>query len=206
MSLFKIMALSLLVSCASYSSLTLAPSKMLPLEDFDTVTMGEMHRVPFKLGEFNDKRADPNVVGMAKTGLSNITTPVHIDGGSVVYLKERLESGLRKRGLLISGASEATLSGSILDMWVDEVVDTKHTGTERSQCRMKVALEFSPKDDAQSGRWSGVVEVVAASKSTFLDTTDVNGPMLESCMNELLEKLMREEKFQKVAGFKLKSK
>ncbi len=198
MNFLKLLPLGLLWGCA-YVGVELVPQKMQPLPDFAEVTMVSGNHTPFAVTDFEDVRPIQDRVGEAKTGLSNTTTPIVLQGSTSDYVRERIETGLRKRGVAIRADSSLQLRGRIVELWVNEIVDSKNTGTERSQCHVKLNLEFFGQTQ-KLPLWSGEIVVTAASKATFLDTTDLNGPMLESCMNEVLEKLVREEKFHSVTG------
>lgn len=201
MTTFKIaLTLMLLASCATYERLELVSDKLKPLADFASVTTVSGNKLLFKVGEFIDSRKIKDRVGMAKTGLSNTATPIVMQEGSVAYVQARLDSGLKKRGFSLPKDQSNVLKGEIQELWVSE--HAASNGTEFSQCNIALALNLYV-DGSSVAKWSGTTSVEARSKGTILDVTDTNGAMLESCMNEAIEKLIRDEKFKNLTGIKI---
>lgn len=200
MKLLKYCLCLLVVSCA-YSGVELVPDKMKPMVDFEKVTMVGGNALAFDITTVSDGRSDKSNIGFAKTGLSNVATPINIQGGVETYVKSRLVSGLKKRGVSLRADSAAELRVKILELKLTEEIDGQGPA-ERSVCQVKLQLDMHF-DKEPLPKWSGEVAVKANSKGTIFDATDLGGPMLESCMNEFVEKLIREPKFQALTGIAL---
>lgn len=190
----------LVVSCA-YTGIELVPEKMKPMVDFEKVTMVSGNKLVFDISKVTDERSEKGNIGFAKTGLSNIATPIVIQGGVEGYVQDRLVHGLKKRGVALRSDSNAQLRVKILDLKILEEIDGKGPA-ERSACQVKLQLNMHLNNDPLP-QWTGEIAVKAHSKGTILDATDLGGPMLESCMNEFVEKLIREPKFQSLIGISL---
>lgn len=200
MKLLKYCLCLLVVSCA-YTGVELVPDKMKPMVDFEKVTMVGGNALAFDITTVSDGRSDKSNIGFAKTGLSNAATPINVQGGVETYVKSRLVSGLKKRGVSLRADSAAELRVKILELKLTEEIDGQGPA-ERSVCQVKLQLDMHF-DKEPLPKWSGQVAVKANSKGTIFDATDLGGPMLESCMNEFVEKLIREPKFQALTGIAL---
>ncbi len=194
-----ILSLVFLTSCA-YTSMELIPEKMRPLEDFGTKTMVSGNTLIFSIAKVVDERQDTSSVGLGKTGASNLATPIHVQGGATHYVSYKLENGLKQRGISLNAKSENKLVTRIDELWVGEMVDGK-VG-EKSYCKIKLHFDLFLADETLA-KWSGDISVSASSNGTLFDATSLNARMLESCMNELLEKLIREPSFQTITGLSI---
>lgn len=187
------------VSCA-YTSMELVPDKMQPLDDFSTITMVSGNSLIFAVDAVEDLREVQDKVGLGKTGASNLPTPITVQNGAAVYVQLKLRQGLKKRGISLQEESENKLKTKIHELWVGEMKDGK-VG-EKSYCKVRLELELHIPGEVNP-KWHGDLSVQASSNGTLLDATSLNGRMLESCMNEAIEKLIREEKFQQLSGIKI---
>ena len=173
---------------------------MKPLEDFSTKTMVNGNTLIFAIGDVSDKRQDTSSVGAGKTGVSNLATPIHVQGGATNYVAIKLTQGLKQRGISLTPTSDNILKTRIDELWVGETSDGK-VG-EKSYCKIKLHFDLLIGNELPA-KWSGEVSVAASSNGTLLDATSLNAKMLESCMNEALEKLIREPNFQSLTGISL---
>tara|TARA_R110000868_G_scaffold61524_2_gene186942 strand:- start:2128 stop:2724 length:597 start_codon:yes stop_codon:yes gene_type:complete len=194
-----ILSLLIVTSCA-YTSMELIPEKMQPLEDFGAKTMVNGNTLIFSIEKVVDERQDRNSVGLGKTGVSNLATPIHVQGGATNYVSVKLINGLKQRGISLTPSSENKLITRIDELWVGETSDGK-VG-EKSYCKIKLHFDLFLAGETLA-KWSGDVSVSASSNGTLLDATSLNAKMLESCMNELLEKLIREPSFQNITGISI---
>lgn len=198
---FAYLFLCLTVASCAYTGVELVPEKMKPMVDFEKVTMVSGNKLAFDITQITDERGEKGNIGFAKTGVSNVATPINIQGGVEEYVKGRLVNGLKKRGVALRPQSEAELRIKILDLKILEEIDGQGPA-ERSACVVKLQLNMHFNQDPLP-KWTGEIAVKANSKGTIFDATDLGGPMLESCMNEFVEKLIREPKFQGLTGISL---
>ncbi|HXH75939.1 MAG TPA: hypothetical protein VNJ08_13290 [Bacteriovoracaceae bacterium] len=194
-----ILILISLVSCAS-KKLIYNPNELKPLSEMSKVTSIKINGFSIAVEPFVDLREIRDSAGRGYTGMFNTETPAYLEGGIEAYVQNRLLQGFQKRGLRVDQTSEYLLRGKIVEFWIDE--QTTGMSPEQSVCYVKFDMALFKKGNAVP-EWYGITWVKAASKATFLDTTNENGHTMDSCMNIVLEKFIREKNFQQITGIKL---
>jgi hypothetical protein len=180
-------------------SVIIDPSQFTILPKLSTVTLAKPGSV---IGEisFVDDRADKNKIGVAKTGLGNKDTPLLLYGGVEKYLTQRFSDGLRKRNIQVGGASPYVFHGVIKKLRVDEVAPG--FAPQSSACELQIEISLEPRDPKdQKLRWTGTTS--AQGTGNVFNTTGSDGPVLDACVNEAIEKFIHNEKIQQALGLEL---
>lgn len=184
----------ILLGCAS-KKVTINLDKDIRTHAYLTNTSSFKPRtIHLEIKNFKDLRKKGNQIGEMKSGMSNKLTPIELDRDLGRYLQDDFEKGFIKRGLIFSGKKSLILRGEIERFWVEEV--SKNYGVEHSQCQIQLSFELIEKK-SQFVKWQGSYNSKLLAKGTIGDTSSNNAPTLKSCVNEVVEKLVRDPKFQK---------
>lgn len=188
----------LLLSACAQKTVTLNSSEMVPFKRLESTLTEAKLKGDLNVISFSDQRLKSGkAVGVAKTGLANIETPIYLDLTPEEYVKNRFISGLAKRGIKV-GNSKYGVRGNIKKLWVWEHVEGLRP--EASSCEMEIEFEIvSVKEN--DVRFRGVVSSNAMGSDGIIDTTHSNGAVLEFCMNYALEKFVQDPKLQSFLGF-----
>jgi len=180
------MSLVLLSSCA-HKNYVLEKEKVVPFKEFSKVT--NFVDTPQILSlQLVDARENKDMLGMAKTGVSYTSTPLITPEGASVYLKAYFENALTQRGLEITDLAESELEIVINTLWVDELQE-KFKG-ERAKCN--VEIDVFAKKGLNSFKGSYWTKITSA--GGLGDGTDQLAPTLASCLNEVVEKIVADQK------------
>lgn len=192
----------LFTSCAT-KVVIIKTEGLVPLKDFAKVTYVSGNDFDFKMGTFSDERQIKDSIGIAHTGARDEKTPIQSDIPLTDYVSSRLNSLMEKRGFIIKDESQYTLSGEIKEFWISETAGAIFD--ERSHCNVKLAIALKTEKKG-AVNWLGEFSVKATSKSTIGDTTTLDGNMMESCMNLIVEKIIRDPRLQNLARIRLINK
>lgn len=187
------------LSACAQQKVTLNSSSMVPFKQLESTLSTTKLKGELNVLSFTDQRKKTGAVGVAKTGLGNIETPIFLDTAPEDYVKNRFVAGLAKRGITV-GNSKYGLRGNIKKLWVWEQVEGLHP--EASNCEMEIDFDIvSVKEN--DVRFHGVVSSSASGSDGIIDTTHSNGAVLEFCMNYVLEKFVQDPKLQGFLGFEV---
>lgn len=189
---------ALLLSACAQKSVTLNSSEMVPFKRLESTISGTKLSGELNVLSFTDQRVKAgSVVGVAKTGLANMETPIQLDVTPEEYVKRRFVSGLAKRGITV-GSAKYGVRGNIKKLWVWEQVEGLRP--EASSCEMEIEFDIVSVKESEV-RFRGVVSSTATGSDGIVDTTHSNGAVLEFCMNYVLEKFVQDPKLQAFLGF-----
>jgi hypothetical protein len=139
-------------------------------------------------------------VGNAKTGLGNTDTPILLYGGVEKYMTQRFSDGFKKRDIQISSTSPYQFQGVIKKLWINEIAPG--VSPQSSECELQIEITLTPKDPKMAKMWWSGTTSAQGTKNVF-NTTSSDGPVLDACVNEALEKFIHNEKMQKALGLEL---
>lgn len=194
-----LLGIALLLSACAQKKVVLNSSEMVAFKRLDSTLVVTKLKGDLNVLSFTDQRKITNSVGVAKTGIINMETPIHLDMPPVEYVKNRFVTGLSKRGITV-GNSKYGLRGTIKKLWVWEQVEGLRA--EASSCEMEIEFEIvSIKEN--DVRFRGVVSSNATGSEGIIDTTHSNGAVLEFCMNYVLEKFVQDPKLRGFLGFEI---
>lgn len=194
-----LLGIALVLSACAQKKVVLNSSEMVSFKRLESTIAVTKLKGDLNVLSFTDQRKITNSVGVAKTGLANVETPIHLDVLPETYVKNRFSAGLSKRGISV-GNSKYGLRGNIKKLWVWEQVEGLRP--EASSCEMEIEFEIvSVKEN--DVRFRGVVSSNAMGSDGIVDTTHSNGAVLEFCMNYVLEKFVQDPKLQSFLGFEI---
>lgn len=194
-----LLGIALFLSACAQEKVVLNSSKMVPFKRLESTIAITKLKGDLNVLSFTDQRKVTNSVGVAKTGLVNIETPIYLDMSPEEYVKNRFSSGLAKRGITVGNAKYG-VRGNIKKLWVWEQVEGLRP--EASSCEMEIEFEIvSVKEN--DVRFRGVVSSNAMGSDGIIDTTHSNGAVLEFCMNYVLEKFVQDPKLRGFLGFEI---
>lgn len=194
-----LLGFALILSACAQKKVTLNSSEMVPFKRLQSTIAGTKLKGDLNVLSFTDQRLKKESVGVAKTGLANIETPIYLDMTPEEYVKKRFISGLSKRGITV-GNSKYGVRGNVKKLWVWEQVEGLRP--EASSCEMEIEFDIVSVKENEV-KFHGVVSSNAMGSDGILDTTHSNGAMLEFCMNYVLEKFVQDPKLQSFLGFEV---
>ena len=188
------------VSACAQKEIVLKSTEMFPLRQLEKSVPVTPIKGDLKVLLFVDQRSSKASFGIAKTGMFNLETPIYMDISAEEYVKNRFISGLSKRGVDVVSDSNYAIQGNIKKLWVWEYANGLMP--EHSNCEIEIEFEiFSNKDKVL--RYHGSVSSNATGTDSILDTTDSDGPILEICMNYIVEKFAQDPQVQMFIKSKL---
>ena len=194
-----LLGFAFLLSACAQQKVTLNSSSMVPFKRLESTINTTKLKGELNVLSFTDQRKKAGAVGVAKTGLGNIETPIFLDMAPEEYVKTRFVSGLSKRGISV-GNSKYGLRGNIKKLWVWEQIEGLRP--EASNCEMEIEFDIVAVKE-NDVRFHGVVSSSAMGSDGIIDTTHSNGAVLEFCMNYVLEKFVQDPKLQSFLGFEV---
>lgn len=178
----------LLSSCAQQR--IVLSEKMKPFEGLDQTSAIPHATLPIKIMTVSDSRANAFALGEARTGARFKKTPVVSENGPENFVRSYLEKGLREREVLIVEQDQKVeLNVSIHELWVEEVLEKFEP--EKAKCRVSLEIHgVKNKEDYTGKFWTEVM-----SPGDLGDATEKLQPTLASCMNAVVEKIVKDKKF-----------
>jgi uncharacterized lipoprotein YajG len=186
----KYLCLLLLAGCAS-DSYMIKESELLPYKESAQITKLNQESKSLRIASIEDQRVQKSI-GFAYTGVEYKKTPVYLQKGLINTLKSQLSNSFEMRNIEVVPNGELNLLVVVKELNISEFIE-KHQ-PERAKC--KVAFEFSI--DQNKTKWSGSYITSFISAGDMSDGTERLAPTLASCINELVEKLMSDEKFTNI--------
>lgn len=193
-----LLGLALILSACAQKKIILDSSNMVPLKQLES-SMTKL-KGDLSILSFADHRTKKDTVGIAVTGVNNIETPIYLDISPEEYVKRRFVIGLTKRGIDVTSASKYGLKGNIKKLWVWEHVEGGPA--QNSECEVEIEFDIIS-TETKAVKYHGNFSVNALGTNNIIDTTDSDGPVLESCMSMLIEKFVQDSKIQKFLGFEV---
>jgi len=186
----KYLILLVLAGCAA-ESYVIKESELLPYKESSQITKLNQQSKTVTIASIEDQRSDKSF-GFAYTGVEYKKTPVYLQAGLENVLKSQLSSSLQMRNIEVVPSGEVNLVVTIKELKVNEVIEKMKP--ERAAC--KLGLDFSISD--KQSNWNGSYVTSFTSAGDMSDGTERLAPTLASCLNELVEKLMSDEKFTEI--------
>ena len=186
----KYLYLLFLAGCAA-DSYMIKENELLPYKESAQITKLNQQSKSITIASIEDKRAIKSI-GFAYTGVEYKKTPVYLQAGLSNVLKSQLSNSFEMRNIEVVPNGELNLLVTIKELNISEFIE-KHQ-PERAKCR--VGLEFSIDDNKT--KWSGGYTASFTSAGDMSDGTERLAPTLASCINDLVEKLMSDEKFTNI--------
>lgn len=203
-SLFCIpLLLTLLASCASVKKVTLEKDSLIPMQQYSKTSTVVTDGLTLELGNFQDLRSNEinkKHIGKTYTGFGDEPTPVEFENTLEEVLKEQVKDGLKKRGISISSIGEFTLNAGIEKYWLEEI--TKGLGPREYECTVKIKFDLQSNENSGT-KWFGSFSSKVSSGTQSQEGLDKKSSTLASCMNQILEALIQEEKFQEITRISL---
>ncbi len=190
-----------LTSCASHD-LILKKEKLTPFKQFSRVTKVATDGFSIHVEKFVDKREKRESVGEGITGFFSELTPIQFEDSLESFVLAQMKSGLKERGFSVSSVTggDFDLKGEIEEFWIEET--TVGLGPEEAECRVKMNLALWDRVKS-TPLWNGSFRVKLNSGGKMWDGGEKFAPTVASCMNEVLEQLIRKKNFQEATGIRV---
>ena len=195
-----ILSFCFVVSACAQKEIVLKSAEMVPLQQLEKSIPLTHIKGDLEVLLFADQRSSKATFGIAKTGIFNFETSIYMDISAEEYVKNRFISGLSKRGVDVVSDSDYAIQGNIKKLWVWE--NANGLMLEYSNCEIEIEFEILSKKDKVL-RYHGSVSSNATGTNSILDTTDSDGPILEICMNYIVEKFAQDPQVQMFIKTKL---
>ena len=187
----KYLLLAGLVSC-SVAQVNLNSNEILPYKESSQVTRVQEKLKPIRINSVKDNREE-KIFGHAFTGVQYTKTPILFEKSADDIVKDLIADSLEARNIIVHDeAQTATLDIEINQMWVEEVIEEFQP--EKAKCNLDLSFHIT----TDNKKWSGEFQTEFISGGDLSDGTERLAPTLASCFNELVEKLVSDEKFLSV--------
>lgn len=198
LAILSLLSVSFLSACAQ-KAIYLNPTEFGKIPKLETLTKAKPGS-SIGLAPFTDARNDQTKVGVAKSGIGNTDTPIYLYNGVGQYVTQRFSDGLQKRNVQISDTAPFVIKGVIKKLWITEIAPG--FSPQSSQCEVELSISLVPKDPKQSTYWWAGTTSAQGTRNVF-NTTSSDGPVLDACVNEAIEKFLHNEKIQKALAIEL---
>jgi uncharacterized lipoprotein YajG len=186
----KFLALLLLVSCST-SNYILEEQDILPYKETNSLTRSNQTLKPFKINIIKDMRKDITY-GNAYTGVKYQKTPIVLSSTVQAFTKDFFNSAFEMRNIHTSEESSINLNIDIKEIWVEEIIEKFQP--EKAKCRVEMVFHI----ENENKEWNGSYWTEYLSAGDLSDGTERLAPTLASCLNQLVEKLVNDDKFIKM--------
>jgi len=196
-----IILLTTLLGCASTQQITLSSDELKPLKQYAKITSVTTDGFSVDIAQVTDLRENQKNIGLAYTGFTDNKTPVdfHVPLGSLV--KEHLKKAFKQRGIGVSTTGEYILSAQIEKFWLEEI--TKGLGPREYECEVKMNFNINTKGQVKS-QWSGSFWSKITSGTQNQEGLDKKSATIASCLNQVVEKLIRDKPLQSLTQMRIK--
>ena len=184
----------ILTGCATKSHL-LNQADLLPYQDSSQLTKVNLEDSLLEISEIVDER-DDLIIGHAYTGVEYLKTPVYFKKEMSQFMMDYLISSFEARNLEVVKESSKKLRVLIKKFKVYEVLEKFHL--EKAKCEVEIGFELAVGGNV----WSGNYRTDYLSGGNLDDGSDKLAPTVASCMNDLMESLVNDEKFIKTLAAK----
>jgi uncharacterized lipoprotein YajG len=156
------------------------------------------HKTNLFIEKFDDvrNRTEPNVIGIAKTGALNITTPIVLKTTVSETLAEVFKMAFTEAGFTVvndKAGSDLTLKGRINTFWVQEHA----TGWTPEYAEANIELDLALVD-SKNGKtlWYDVKISHEKSKGGFMDATSYNKIVMNDAINGIMKNVMNDNELK----------
>lgn len=183
----KLLLLLTLVSCAT-QKMVLEERNLLPYKESSQQTKLTGNELPLNIVSVVDKRTRPEV-GMAHTGVQYAKTPIYFDKSIQSIVKNYFINALEMRNVHVNDSAIIPLTIEINHFWVEEVIEKFNP--EKAKCHIDMSFHLM----TNTKKWSGNYWAKFTSGGDLSDGTERIAPTLGSCLNEIVEQLIKDKKF-----------
>lgn len=183
----KYLLFLIFIGCAA-DSYYLKETELLPYKESSQITKLNQTSEALRINTIIDQRTSKDL-GFAYTGVEYKKTPLYFQGGVERVLINQISSALQMRNVEVSDDSGNELNIILKELQVNELIEKMKP--ERAIC--KLALDFSLKVNQKE--WTGSYWAKFTSAGDLSDGTERLAPTLASCINEVIEKLVSDDKF-----------
>lgn len=187
MKILNLLLLVILTGCAA-DSYVLKKKNLLPYKESSQITKFRQEAPLVELISVDDTRSNQKI-GFAFTGVEYKQTPIYLESSISNLVSEYLSSALEVRNIELVKSSKIQMNVQIKKFRVFEVIEKMQP--ERAKCE----LELSFKIANGSKNWSGSYLTEFLSGGDMTDATERLAPTMASCLNDLIEKMVNDEKF-----------
>jgi hypothetical protein len=191
--MLMLMAL-LLVSCAK-STVTIKKKLPAPYKDFASVTPVYQNTVSIQIKEVMDLRKNTTQIGVARTGMQYQKTPIQAPEQLESYLAKYFFEAFADRKLKMQESdAEYNMTIKVNELWLEEKAKV---APEVVNCSANFTFELERTNNSKRKKksWKGNIWTEMVSPGDMADGTTKIGPTFASCLNSVVEKLMRTKKF-----------
>lgn len=180
-----------LVAC-SMAKVEINSNDLLPYKESSQVTKLSQQLKPVRIDMVEDKREDKSF-GFAYTGVQYVKSPVEMGVPLDMLMKDLTTDAFEKRNLVIDNRPESLgMEIEVNKFWVEEVIEEFQP--EKARCKVDLAFHIN----GEKSKWSGQYWTEFTSAGDLSDGTTRLAPTLASCFNEVMEKLVNDNKFQEI--------
>jgi hypothetical protein len=146
------------------------------------------------VNDFKISGHDNNTIGMAKTGLFNVSTPIVSDVPVTTIVRNAVKKGFEGAGFAVVDLPNAdySIDGTVEKFWVEEYA----TGLSLEFSKAYVRYDLMLKEAQGKTIWASTQEKFKTSDKN-LETTDYNIPTLTSALQESVEAIFENKDFLK---------
>ncbi|MDP7319667.1 MAG: YajG family lipoprotein [Bacteriovoracaceae bacterium] len=186
----KLFCLILLVGCAS-KVILLKEQELLPYKESAQVTRLDKVNKALFIAQVRDKREE-KTFGHGYTGVRYDKTPVIFDVGINNLVQEHVVDALEIRNIMVKPGSDLKMTIDVHELRVDEIIEKFQP--EKAKCKIKMTFHV----ESEKIKWSGNFWTSFTSAGDMSEGTERLAPTLGSCFNEIIEKLVNDNKFQEL--------
>lgn len=174
-----------LISCAKVNLVKIQKEELNAYSEFNRITFASSETASFEIVDVIDARIDKDHIGEALVGIYFEKTPVALYKDTSSFIKDYFYSSLSARNFTLVEGSENQVTIIINKLWVDELIEKFKP--ERAKCVVDLSFNMkNAKGESSIKLWNTVI-----SKGDLGDATEKLAPTLASCLNEAVEKLVK---------------
>lgn len=188
-----ILTFALVNACASKSLILTQNDLKEPIKRLliDNTTAND---IQIRYLEFEDLRnEDEKAIGIAKTGMFNVATPIYLYDSTKNVVKERFVKALSERGVSINKNAKYAIIGQIKKLWITE--DANGLAPESANCDLKMDLILY-KNQVINPTYKFSVYSYASGTNNIIDATNSDGPILETCIQYAANKFLEDSQIK----------
>lgn len=180
-----LLTLLAVISCANLGLVKIEKEELKAYPEFNRITFASSETANFEIVEVIDARINKDNIGEALVGVYFEKTPVSLYKDTNAFLKDYFYSSLSARNFTLVEGSENQVTIIINKLWVDELIEKFKP--ERAKCVVDLSFKMkNSKGESTIKLWNTVI-----SKGDLGDATKKLAPTLASCLNEAVEKLVK---------------
>lgn len=191
MKIITFTCLSLLFFSCAQNKLKVTSSEVVPYDEFSLETRLDTKTKSIKIAQVQDARGEQtNHIGVGLTGVRYERTPLKVDTTVALFFKNYLTNALKKRSVNVDNENgEIEFNVVISKLWVRELIE-KHK-PELAICEAEVHLNA----EYMSSQFTAKYWNEITSPGDMGGGTAKLKPTLASCMNFIVEKIVKDQKF-----------